>query len=157
VKILHEFRQFIQRGNVIDLAVGLIMGTAFTNIVKSLVTDVITPPIGYLIGGVKFTDLKITLPARTIAIPDPLHLGSTIEQQLEPATINYGEFLQASFSFLITAICIFMMIKGMNELNRRMSRGEIPPPAPPEPSPTEKLLVEIRDLLQRNQGTASQP
>lgn len=147
--LVHEFRQFIQRGNVVDLAVGVIMGGAFGKVVTSLVADILMPPIGYIVGGVKFTELKITLPQLTIKRPDPTELGKFIDQTFAPATINYGQFLQNSFDFLIVALCIFLMIKGMNTLTRRL---ETPPPpaAPPEPTVTEKLLVEIRDLLKQS-------
>ena len=140
MKIVHEFRQFIQRGNVVDLAVGVIMGAAFGKIVNSLVADILMPPIGYVIGGVKFTDLKFKLPQ--------VHFADTT---LEPASINYGQFLQTTFDFLIVSVCIFLIIKGMNALSRRLESPQPPTPlAPPEPTPTEKLLVEIRDLLKQS-------
>lgn len=145
MKIVQEFRQFIQRGNVIDLAVGVIMGGAFGKIVNSVVADILMPPIGYLIGGVKFTDLKFKLPPLTIKVPDPARMGEFVDKTLEPATINYGQFLQNTFDFLIIAACVFMIIKGMNSLSRKHE----PAPAPPVPSPTETLLTEIRDLLKQ--------
>jgi large conductance mechanosensitive channel len=154
MKILHEFRQFIQRGNVIDMAVGVIMGASFGKIVNSLVADVLMPPIGYLIGGVKFTDLKFTLPPLTIKIPDPLKAGELVDKTLDPATINYGQFIQNTFDFLIVAVCIFLIVKGINALHRRLA-AEPPPPEPIPPTPTEKLLIEIRDLLQQSQKTAA--
>lgn len=138
MKMVNEFRQFIQRGNVVDLAVGVIMGAAFGKIVTSLVADVIMPPIGYVIGGVKFSDLKITLPALEL-IKEP------------PAEIKYGAFLQNSFDFLIIAFCVFLMVKGMNTLSRK------PDPTPPPPTPSEKLLTEIRDLLKQQHGTTEPP
>lgn len=141
MSIFQEFRKFISRGNVMDLAVGVIMGAAFTKIVNSLVADIIMPPIGALVGGVKFTDLKFKLPALNVA-----HLG------LEPATINYGTFLQTLFDFLIISICVFLMIKGINELHRRFETEAATPSTPPAPTPTEALLQEIRDLLKQNQG-----
>jgi large conductance mechanosensitive channel len=140
MKILHEFRQFIQRGNVVDLAVGVIMGAAFGKIVNSLVADVLMPPIGYVIGGVKFTELKVTLPASAIAE--------------KSATINYGQFLQNTFDFLLTAGCIFLIVKGINTLHRKFEAEPAPKEAPP-PTPTEKLLIEIRDLLQQLQKSGS--
>lgn len=139
MKLIEEFKQFVQRGNVVDLAVGVIMGAAFGKIVSSLVADVLTPPIGYVIGGVKFTDLKAKLPAKEIL--DPL-TGQTIK--LSEATVNYGNFLQATFDFLIIAMCVFAMIKAINALKRK---EEAAPPPPAEPSAQEKLLMEIRDLL----------
>jgi large conductance mechanosensitive channel len=140
MKMVHEFRQFIQRGNVVDLAVGLIMGAAFTKIVNSLVADIIMPPIGYLIGGVKFTELNWKLPAIKI-----------LNEELAPATINYGTFLQNTFDFLIIAFCVFLMVKGMNTLSRK------PDPTPAPPTPSEKLLIEIRDLLKQQNGTVEPP
>eukprot|EP00456_Euglypha_rotunda_P027708 TRINITY_DN220_c0_g1_i1.p2 TRINITY_DN220_c0_g1~~TRINITY_DN220_c0_g1_i1.p2 ORF type:complete len:468 (+),score=149.92 TRINITY_DN220_c0_g1_i1:1177-2580(+) len=132
MKIVQEFRQFIQRGNVVDLAVGLIMGAAFTKIVTSLVADIIMPPIGYLIGGVKFTDLHLELP--------PLKI---LSEKLAPATINYGTFLQNIFDFLIIAFCVFLMVKGMN----RLSRKPDPTPPPPTPSVTVEDLEDPREAL----------
>ncbi len=126
--IVNEFLAFIKRGNVIDLAVGVIIGAAFGKIVSSLVADILMPPIGYVIGGVKFTELNL-----------PLGGGD------KPVTINYGNFLQASFDFLIIAICVFLLVKGINAVYRK---PEIQPAKPAEPPAQEKLLAEIRDLLQ---------
>jgi large conductance mechanosensitive channel len=134
--LFQEFKEFAMRGNVVDLAVGVIMGAGFGKIVNSLVADVLMPPIGYLIGGVKFTDLKFSLPAVTLPGAD---------KPLEAATINYGNFLQTSFDFLIIAVCIFGLVKAMNTVNKKPAA----PPAPPEPTPTEKLLAEIRDQLKK--------
>jgi large conductance mechanosensitive channel len=129
-----EFRTFIQRGNVIDLAVGVIIGSAFGKIVSSLVADVLTPPLGLLLGNVHFTELKIAI-------------GGTPQA---PVTINYGSFLQAVFDFLIIAFCVFLLVKGVNALKLP---GAQPPP-PPAPSDEVKLLTEIRDLLKaRAEGT----
>jgi len=143
MKVVHEFRQFIRRGNVMDMAVGIIMGAAFTKIVNSLVADIIMPPIGSLVGGVKFTELKVTLPALRVA-----------DVGLEPATLNYGTFLQTVLDFLIIAFCVFLMIKGINELHRRLDSSPEPVAAPPEATPTEKLLAEIRDLLKESRREA---
>jgi large conductance mechanosensitive channel len=149
---LNEFKKFVQRGNVIDLAVGIIMGAAFTGIVNSLVKDVITPPIGYLIKGADFTKVAVTLPQKIVMMPDPLDSGLLKPVVLEPATIKVGSFLQASLSFLITAFCVFLLVKGFNALMRHQSTQ---PPAPEAP-PQEKLLREIRDLLQQQmQGRAA--
>lgn len=146
--LVAEFKQFVQRGNVVDLAVGVIMGGAFGKIVNSLVTDVLMPPIGYIIGGVKFTELKLPLPAISIPIPDPNQPTRMITKTLEPATINYGNFLQTTFDFLIIAFCIFMLIKAMNSMKKKQETGAAPPP---EPTTQEKLLMEIRDLLKAKQ------
>jgi large conductance mechanosensitive channel len=122
-----EFRTFIQRGSVIDLAVGVIIGGAFGKIVTSLVEDVIMPPIGLAIGGIDFSALKI-------------FLGGTPEA---PVAIRYGNFLQSLVTFLIVAFCIFLIVKAVNSLHR-----ETPAEAPPAPTPDQQLLAEIRDLLQ---------
>ncbi|WP_010587560.1 large-conductance mechanosensitive channel protein MscL [Schlesneria paludicola] len=140
MSLFSEFKAFIRRGNVVDLAVGLIMGAAFTKIVNSLVNDVIMPPIGYLIGGKEFTEIKFVLPRTKIL--DPLAPGGL--KELEPATINIGSFLQASFDFLLISICVFAMIKAMNAFKRSEAAA---PPATPELSLTDKLLTEIRDEL----------
>jgi len=133
--MLSEFRQFAMRGNVVDLAVGVIIGGAFGKIVSSFVADVLMPPIGVLLGGTDFTSLKIILKDKVMEA----------DKIITPAvTINYGNFIQATIDFIIIAFSIFMMIKLMNSMNKK----EVPPPPPPaEPSNEEKLLVEIRDLL----------
>ncbi|MCB0834248.1 MAG: large-conductance mechanosensitive channel protein MscL [Bacteroidetes bacterium] len=128
MKLIDEFKKFASRGSVVDLAVGVIIGGAFGKIVSSLVADVIMPPIGLLVGGIRFTDLAITLKEAT--------------EGNAAVTINYGNFLQASFDFLIVAFAIFMMVKG---LNRLQTPKEAPKPA--GPSAQEKLLMEIRDVL----------
>lgn len=136
--MLREFRQFAMRGNVVDLAVGVIIGGAFGKIVSSFVADVLMPPIGVLLGGTDFTGLKIILKGKV------MEADKVISQSV---TINYGNFIQASIDFMIIAFSIFMMIKLMNSLNKK----EIPAPAasPTELSNEEKLLTEIRDLLKR--------
>ena len=139
MSLVSEFKEFIQRGNVVDLAVGVIMGAAFGKIVNSLVSDVLMPPIGYIVGGKEFTAIKIVLPR--FQIPDPLRPGQF--QDLEPATINVGNFLQALFDFFIISLCVFAIIKAMNAFKKK----DESPAAPPEPTTTEKLLMEIRDSL----------
>ena len=132
---INEFKQFAVKGNVIDMAVGVIIGGAFGKIVSSVVSDVIMPPIGWLIGGVNFSSLKVTLPANPLAPEDA-----------EAVTVNYGAFLQTVIDFLIIAICIFILIKGINKLMKK--KEEVPAPlAPPAPSKEEILLTEIRDIL----------
>ena len=129
------------RGNVLDMAVGVIIGGAFGKIVSSVVDDVIMPPIGWLIGGVNFSDLKITLPTVNVA-----------GEELKAATINYGNFLQTCLDFLIVAFCIFMLIKVVNKIAKKKEEPKEPEtPKAPEPSNEEKLLTEIRDLL-KNQA-----
>lgn len=135
-KFINEFKEFAVKGNAVDMAVGVIIGGAFGKIVSSLVDDIIMPPIGWLIGGVNFSDLKVTLPTMDLGI-----------EQLEPATINYGNFIQTTFDFVIIALCIFMMVKGINHLARKKTEEPVKPATPPAPSAEEKLLTEIRDLL----------
>lgn len=135
-KFINEFKEFAVKGNAVDMAVGVIIGGAFGKIVSSLVDDIIMPPIGWLIGGVNFSDLKVTLPTMDLGI-----------EQLEPATINYGNFIQTTFDFVIIALCIFMMVKGINHLARKKAEEPAKPVTPPVPSAEEKLLTEIRDLL----------
>lgn len=133
MSFVKEFREFAVKGNVVDMAVGIIIGAAFGKIVSSFVNDIVTPPLGYLIGGVDFTDLKATLPA--------------IQDGRDPVTINYGAFLQTAFDFIIIAFAIFLVIKMINRLKRK---EEVAPSAPPPPpSRQEVLLEEIRDLLKR--------
>lgn len=130
--MMKEFKAFAMRGNVMDMAVGIIIGVAFGKIVASLVADLVMPPIGLLIGGVNFTDLSIVL--REAA-------GETAA-----VTLNYGVFLQTLLDFVIVAFAIFMMMKGMNSLSRKKDPA---PAAPPAPSKEEVLLGEIRDLLKQ--------
>ncbi|WP_294616637.1 large-conductance mechanosensitive channel protein MscL [uncultured Bacteroides sp.] len=136
---LQEFKAFAMKGNVVDMAVGVIIGGAFGKIVSSVVSDVIMPPLGLLVGGVNFTDLKwVMKPAQVVD-----------GQEIAAVTLNYGNFLQATFDFLIIAFSIFMFIKLLNRLTEKKKAEETPatPPAPPAPSKEELLLTEIRDLL----------
>ena len=140
-KFLNEFKEFAMRGNVLDMAVGVIIGGAFGKIVSSVVDDIIMPPIGWLIGGVNFSDLKVTLPTVKVG-----------EEELQAATINYGNFLQTCLDFFIVAFCIFMLIKVVNKIAKKEEEPKEPEaPKAPEPSNEEKLLTEIRDLL-KNQA-----
>ena len=141
MKLAKEFIAFINKGNVVDMAVGVVVGGAFGKIVSSVVDDVIMPPIGWLIGGVNFADLKLTLPTVQVA-----------GEEFKTATINYGSFLQTCFDFLIVAFCIFMLIKAVNKLAKKKEEPKEPEaPKAPEPSAEEKLLMEIRDLLKSQQ------
>ena len=135
---LQEFKAFAMKGNVIDMAVGVIIGGAFGKIVSSIVADVIMPPIGLLVGGANFTDLKWAL--------KPAAMGDG--KEIAAVTLNYGNFLQVTFDFLIIAFSIFMFIKLLTKLTEK-KKEEAPaaPPAPPAPSKEEVLLTEIRDLL----------
>lgn len=135
MSVLKEFKEFAMRGNVIDMAVGIIIGGAFGKIIASLVSDVIMPPIGLLLGGVNFTDLKWTM--------------KEAQEGVEAVTLNYGNFLQVTVDFLIIAFAIFMFIKAMNKLSKKKEEVVEAPPAPPAPSKEEVLLTEIRDLLKK--------
>lgn len=135
-KFINEFKKFAVKGNAVDMAVGVIIGGAFGKIVTSIVDDLIMPPIGWIIGGVNFSDLKFTLPAKKIV--------EGIEMQ--SATIKYGNFIQNLLDFVIIAFCVFLLVKAINKLAH--SKKEEPVvESVPEPSAEEKLLTEIRDLL----------
>jgi len=135
--MLKEFRDFINRGNVIDLAIAVIIGGAFGKIVTSLVNDIIMPPIGVLLGGVDFTNLFINLSEGSYA-------SLTEAQEAGAATINYGLFINTLVDFVIVAFVIFLVIRQINKMKRETEKAPAPPP---EPSAEEKLLAEIRDLL----------
>jgi large conductance mechanosensitive channel len=142
MSLIKEFKTFAMRGNVLDMAVGIIIGGAFGKIVSSIVSDIIMPPIGVLVGGVTFTDLKLTIKD---AMPAQLDEAGKIIAEAAPAvTINYGNFLQVIFDFIIVAFAIFMVIKAMNAAKKK---EEATPTAPPAPSKEEVLLTEIRDIL----------
>lgn len=125
-----EFKEFAMRGNVVDMAVGIVIGAAFGKIVSSLVGDVIMPPIGVLLGGVDFSNLTMTLKAATVEAP--------------AVVLSYGKFIQTVVDFIIVAFAIFMVVKAMNSLKRKKEEA---PAAPPAPSKEETLLTEIRDAL----------
>ena len=131
--ILREFKAFAMRGNVIDLAVGVIIGGAFGKIIASLVADIIMPPIGLLVGGVNFVDLKWQM--KPAMIVDGVKKAAV--------TLNYGNFIQVTFDFLIVAFCIFLFVKGINSMSKYKDE------APAVPSKEEQLLTEIRDLLKK--------
>lgn len=133
--MLKEFKEFAVKGNVVDMAVGIIIGGAFGKIITSLVNDIIMPPIGLLLGGVNFSQLAITLKE---AIGDKAAV-----------TLNYGTFIQVVIDFILVAFAIFMLIKGMNAMKRKQEAAPAAPPAPPAPTKEELLLTEIRDLLKK--------
>lgn len=133
MKIVSEFKAFAMKGNVTDMAVGIIIGAAFGKIVSSMVNDIIMPPLGLLIGGVNFTDLKFVMKPAVNGNP--------------AVTLNYGNFLQVIFDFLIVAFAVFMVIKAMNAAKRRQETAT--PTAPPAPTKDQELLTEIRDLLKK--------
>ena len=138
---LQDFKAFAMRGNVIDMAVGVIIGGAFGKIVSSIVADVIMPPIGLLVGGVNFTDLKLQL--------KPAEVVDGVEKAA--VTLNYGNFLQATFDFIIIAFSIFLFIKLITKLTQKKAEAPAAPPAPPAPTKEEILLTEISDLLKEKQ------
>lgn len=133
MKILDEFKSFAIKGNAIDMAVGIIIGGAFGKIITSIVSDIIMPPIGLLVGGVNFTDLKFMLKDAVGDVP--------------AVTINYGNFIQVAFDFIIIAFSIFMVIKLLNSAKRKEKVEEVKEEAPAAPTKEEILLTEIRDLL----------
>ena len=135
-----EFKKFIARGNVMDMAVGVIIGGAFGKISTSLVNDIIMPAVSMLVGGINFSDWKIVLKQAVLEVD-----GVT---ELSPAVcINYGTFLSTILDFLIIAFAVFCLIRFLNNLHRKKEEAPAAPPAPPEPSAEERLLTEIRDLL----------
>ena len=144
---LQDFKAFAMKGNVIDMAVGVIIGGAFGKIVSSVVADVIMPPIGLLVGGVNFTDLKWVMKEAVPEVKD--EAGNVIQAAADAVTLNYGNFLQVTFDFLIIALAIFCFIRLLTKLTEKKKKEEAPatPPAPPAPSKEELLLTEIRDLL----------
>jgi large conductance mechanosensitive channel len=132
MKFLDEFKKFAVKGNMVDMAIGFIIGAAFGKIVSSLVNDIIMPPIGALLGGVNFTDMKLTIKAATETVP--------------AVTWNYGNFIQVLIDFLIIAFVVFMLIKAINAAKKK---EEAAPAAPPAPTKDQTLLTEIRDLLKK--------
>lgn len=139
--MLKEFRQFIMRGNVIDLAVGIIMGVAFGSVVNSLVNDIIMPPIGYLLNGVNFSNLFIALNGQTY---DSLKAA----QDAGAATINIGVFINTLINFVVVAFAVFLLVRAVNRMTERMKKEEAAAPSPAEPT-TEQRLVESLDRLNK--------
>ncbi len=142
--MLKEFKQFALKGNVLDMAVGIIIGAAFGTVVQSLVNDVLMPPIGIMLGGVDFGDLFITL--RQGTVPGP-YVNLAAAGEAGAVTINYGVFLNAVISFVIVAFAVFMLVKSFNKLKTAEAAA---PAAPPAPAADVVLLGEIRDLLKKN-------
>jgi large conductance mechanosensitive channel len=132
--IIKEFKEFISKGNVVDLAVGVIIGAAFGKIITSLVDDILMPPLGFIMGGVDFSSKKLVL------------ISADAIFKVEEVAIRYGNFINAVIQFLIVSFCIFAVIKTMNALKRK---EEETPVAQLAPSPEEELLMEIRDLLKQ--------
>ena len=141
---MEEFKKFISRGNVMDMAVGLIMATYFGAIVKSLVNDIIMPPVGMLLGGVDFAALKIVIQ------PAIAESAEGAGDGIAEVALNYGTFINTIITFLIVSFAIFMVVKAYNKMKDAMEKKEEEAPAaPPEPSKEEVLLTEIRDLLKK--------
>ena len=137
MSIVKEFREFAVKGNMMDLAVGIIIGGAFGKVVSSIVADVLMPPLGLLIGGLNFTDIKINLKEAMVDAAGKAH----------PAvTLNLGNFIQSLVDFGIIAFAVFLLVKGINRMNRKAAEE---PPVPAAPTKQEELLVEIRDLLKK--------
>ena len=134
--IFKEFRDFAMRGNVVDLAVGVIIGVAFGKVVNSLVADVIMPPIGFLLGGVDFSSLAVVLKPASV---------DAAGKALAPVLLKYGVFINTIIEFLIVTFAVFLLVKAINAARREQPAAPAPPPAPPR---EEVLLTEIRDLLQ---------
>jgi len=137
MSVIKEFKEFAMRGNVIDLAVGIVIGGAFGKIVSSFVNDVLMPPIGVLLGGVSFTDLQITLKEATT---------NAAGEAVAAVAINYGMFIQSVVDFVIIAFAIFMVVKVMNSMKKKEEAAPAPPAGP---TPDQALLTEIRDLLKK--------
>lgn len=133
MSMMSEFRDFAMRGNVVDMAVGIVIGGAFGKIVSSFVNDVLMPPIGLALGGVNFSDLAMTL--------------KEASGDVAAVTLNYGAFIQTVIDFIIIAFAIFMVVKAMNNLKKK---EEAAPPPPPKPSEEVTLLTEIRDLMKKD-------
>lgn len=136
MSFIQEFKTFAMRGNVVDMAVGIIIGGAFGKIVSSVVSDIIMPPVGLLIGGVKFESLKIIL--------KHAHTDAATGKVTEAVSINYGNFIGTALDFIIIAFSIFLFIKLMNSMKKKQAAQPAPPPVPTK---EEELLTEIRDLL----------
>lgn len=132
MSMVKEFREFAMRGNVVDMAVGIVIGAAFGKIVSSFVDDVLMPPLGVLLGGTDFSELSMTLKAAS--------------GEAAAVTLNYGSFIQTVIDFVIIAFAIFMVIKAMNSMKKK---EEAAPSEPPKPSAEEVLLTEIRDILKQ--------
>jgi large conductance mechanosensitive channel len=135
MSFIQDFKAFALKGNVVDMAVGVIIGGAFGKIVTSIVSNIIMPPIGVLTGGVDFSQLKLVI--------------KEAEGEAEAVTLNYGQFIQDVVDFLIIAFCVFLLVKGITALTKKKEEAPAEPAPAPEPSAEEKLLTEIRDLLKQ--------
>ncbi len=142
--MFNEFKKFIARGNVLEMAVGLIMALYFGGIVKSLVDDIIMPPIGLILGGIDFSELKVVIQKTAPAVVDGT--GQVLSAEVAEVAINYGNFINTTITFFIVAFAVFLLLKGYNNLRKK---EEAKPAAPPAPTKEEILLTEIRDLLKK--------
>ena len=139
-KFFQEFKEFINKGNVLGLAVGVIIGGAFSTITTSLTDDIIMPIVSIFLGGVDFSSMSVALPT-----------FYPLAEDAAPNTLNYGSFISAVINFLILALVVFCIVKAVNRaMDSAKKKEEAPPPSPPEPSAEEKLLTEIRDLMKEN-------
>lgn len=139
MSILKEFREFAVKGNAVDLAVGIIIGAAFTTVVNSLVNDIIMPPIGYIMNGIDFSNFFLVLKGEEYA-------SLKAAKDAGAVTVNYGVFLNAIINFLIVAFAVFILVKQVNRFRKQEAAA---PAEPPAPTTSEKLLTEIRDLLRQ--------
>lgn len=139
MSIIKEFKAFAMRGNVVDMAVGIIIGGAFGKIISSIVSDVLMPPLGLLLGGIDFKDMTFVMKKAVVQ-------GEVV---IPAVSLNYGMFIQNVVDFLIIAFAIFIAIKGINSLKKKEEAKPEEAPAPPQPSTEERLLTEIRDLLKK--------
>ena len=146
--MIKEFKEFAMRGNVVDMAVGIVIGGAFGKIVTSFVNDIIMPPIGMMLGGADFSQLKVILQEGKEAV---MNGEEVVAEAVAEVAISWGAFINVVLDFIIVAFAIFMVIKGMNSMKKKEEEAPAAPPAPPEPSKEETLLTEIRDLL-KNQS-----
>lgn len=145
MSMIKEFKEFAMRGNVVDLAVGVVIGGAFGKVVSSMVKDVLMPPIGKMMGGVNFSDLFINLDPSKMAKDGTVIKSIAQANEAGAAVIAYGSFINTLVDFTIIAFCIFMIVKAMNSMKKKPAPAA--PAAPPEPTKEEKLLTEIRDVL----------
>lgn len=148
--ILKEFKEFILKGNMVDLAVGIVIGAAFSSVVKSFVDNIVMPPMGFLMGGVDFADKKIVLAEAIAAGQTHPVYQNVVEKDIPAVTINYGLFINACIALLIQGLAIFVVIKIINEMKRKQEAAPVEQPTPAD----VQLLREIRDLLKRDGGAA---
>ena len=155
MSMIKEFKEFAMKGNVVDLAVGVIIGVAFGKVVTSVVNDIVMPPIGKVMGGVNFIDLFLNLDPSKLAKDGSVIKSLAQAKEAGAAVIAYGSFINTVIDFTIVAFCIFMIVKVMNSLKQKPAPAV--PAAPPEPTRKEKLLGEIRDILKARPETRILP